>query len=50
MLNRIRKFYNIIRPKTQKELEHEWLSQSDSLEELERRMKVLENKNLKGWV
>lgn len=46
----IKKVYNAIRPKPQRELEDEWLSQSGTLEELERRMKMLENKNLKGWV
>tara|TARA_B100000575_G_scaffold294449_1_gene310470 strand:+ start:2753 stop:2914 length:162 start_codon:yes stop_codon:yes gene_type:complete len=30
--------------------EEEWLAQSTDLCELERRMKQLENSNLKGWI
>jgi hypothetical protein len=47
-------FYNMIRPKTRRELEEEYLSEAVDMVDLERRMNILErpptNPNLSGWV
>ena len=41
---------NFFRPRSIKEMEHDWLAESDNLVELERRQKQLINPNLKGWI
>ena len=43
---------NFFRPRSIKELEHQWLGESHDLVELERRQKQLltVNPNLKGWI
>jgi len=48
----IKKIFKKIKPKTQQEIEYEYLSQSKDLVDLERRQRLLmrENSNLKGWV
>lgn len=46
----LKRIWNFIKPKSQSQVEHEWLAQSHDLAELERRQKHLINKNLKGWV
>ena len=43
------KLFNIAKPKSELEYRDEWFAGSDSITELERRMKVWENHNLKGW-
>lgn len=45
----VTKIWNAIRPKTQKEIEAEYLSNSTDHADLERRIKKLENSNLSGW-
>lgn len=50
MRNFLSKVWNKIRPKTQLELQDEYLSQATDLADLERRMRYLQNHNLKGWV
>lgn len=46
----LKKLWNKIKPKTQQQIEHDWLAQSSDLVDLERRQKLLTNRNLKGWV
>lgn len=50
LLNKIKTIFNAIRPKTRRELEYEYLSASTDLADLERRVKRLENPNLRHWV
>lgn len=50
MKNFLSKVWNKIRPKTERELQDEYLSQSADLADLERRIKYLENHNLRGWL
>jgi hypothetical protein len=53
----LKKLWDKVRPMTREEREHEWLSKSADLVELERRQRKLNhidmgnvNANLKGWV
>ena len=46
----LQKIFKAMKPMSQSEREHEWLAKSTDLVDLERRQKVLTNKNLKGWV
>lgn len=55
----IKAFFNFFRPRSIKELEYDWLAESQDLVELERRQKLLwnghktmvsVNPNLRGWV
>ena len=55
----IKAIFNFFRPRSIKELEHDWLAESHDLVELERRQKLLWNgqrtvmsinPNLRGWV
>jgi|TARA_X000001036_G_C20345190_1_gene670215 hypothetical protein len=46
----LKNIWNYIRPKSQRELQEEWLASSHDLVELEKRQKQLINPNLKGWV
>lgn len=46
----LKRIWKVIRPRTQAQIEHDWLAESHDLVDLERRQKVLTNKNLKGWV
>ena len=43
------KLFNFIKPKSDLELRDEYFSESKSHADLERRMRVWENHNLKGW-
>lgn len=50
----LNKFWNYIRPKSEREREELYLSQSKDLADLERRQRLLQNKhtnpNLHNWV
>lgn len=52
MMTFIKKIFKKIKPKTQQEIEYEYLAKSKDLVDLERRQRQLmrENINLKGWV
>jgi|TARA_B100001094_G_scaffold253149_1_gene251426 hypothetical protein len=50
MIKLIKKVWNAIRPRTQAQQEYDYLANSHDLQDLERRQRVLMNKNLKGWV
>lgn len=50
LLNKIKTIFNAIRPKTRRDFEHEYLAQAKDLTDLERRIKHLENPNLRHWV
>ena len=43
------KLFNKVKPKSEIEYRDEWFAGSHNIAELERRMKVWENSNLKGW-
>ena len=49
-MNLLKRIWKVLKPRTQAQAEHDWLSQSHDLAELERRQRILTNKNLKGWV
>ena len=44
----LKAIFNFFRPRSIKELEHDWLAESENLVELERRQKQLINPNLKA--
>ena len=46
----LKEIFNFFIPRSIKELEHDWLAESENLVELERRQKQLINPNLKGWI
>jgi len=50
MIKVLKAVANFFRPRSIKEMEHDWLAESDNLVELERRQKQLINPNLKGWI
>lgn len=50
ILNRLKSLAKSLLPKTQKQLEEEYLAKSQDLTDLERRVKKLENPNLSGWL
>jgi len=50
LLETLKAVYKAIRPKTRRELEEDYLSESKDLTDLERRIKKLENNNLTGWI
>jgi len=50
MIKLVKKVWNVIRPRTQAQIEYDYLANSHDLQDLERRQRVLMNKNLKGWV
>tara|TARA_R110002167_G_scaffold42856_11_gene129911 strand:+ start:457 stop:672 length:216 start_codon:yes stop_codon:yes gene_type:complete len=46
---KIPRLFNWIKPKTDLELRDEYFAASKNLVDLERRMRVWENENLRGW-
>lgn len=49
LVSKIPNLFNWIKPKTVEEYRDEFFSEAHDLIDLERRMKVWENQNLKGW-
>ena len=47
LLNKIAEFFTV---KTREKLEEEYLSQSHSLADIERRLRNIQNKNVRDWV
>tara|TARA_B100000963_G_scaffold346033_1_gene350794 strand:- start:624 stop:776 length:153 start_codon:yes stop_codon:yes gene_type:complete len=50
MIKILKKLWKLTKPRTQEQIEYDYLANSQDLADLERRQKVLMNKNLKGWV
>lgn len=51
MISIMKKLFSVIRPKTQRDYEEEYLAKSNDLTDLERRQKkLIMNPNLSGWV
>lgn len=46
---KISRLFNWIKPKTTEEYRDEFFAEAQDLIDLERRMRVWENQNLKGW-
>jgi len=49
MIALIMKMFRKVTPKSENDYRDEWFAGSQNIAELERRMKVWENSNLKGW-
>lgn len=49
-MNILGKLFRMIKPKTQREIEEEYFSKATDLSDLERRMRKVQNQNLRGWV